>query len=123
MRIPTFTFKEKEIEIVNLGDVHFGNEHYDHDSFQRVVDYIKHKDNCYWLSTGDLLEVAIKSSRVADVYNSLSPEQEYELLIKTLEPIKDKGICLVSSNHHDRLEKETSISVDKSSLLSPLLWT
>lgn len=51
------------IEIVNLGDIHWGNANCDRKAFVGVVNYIKDNPNAYWVSTGDLLNIATKDSK------------------------------------------------------------
>jgi hypothetical protein len=96
----------------NLGDVHRGDESCDVDLFQRAIKMIYKSPDTRWISTGDLLNVALKSSK-SSPYSSLSLEKEVEELAKDLAPIADKCLGFVGSNHHLRLMRETGLNLDK----------
>lgn len=111
MRIPKYTFVDS-VKIYNLGDVHRGNATCDSDLFKKTIQFISQEKEAFWVSTGDLLEVALKNSK-SDVYSAMNPEKEYESIIKELDPIKDKCLGFVESNHHGRFKKDTGMSLDK----------
>lgn len=111
MLIPEYKF-DHSTTIMNLGDVHRGNVAFDKELFRRCVERIKKDDRMYWLSTGDLLEVALKDS-IGDVYTAMNPECEFYQLIDELEPIKHKFLGLVESNHHHRFAKSVGMSLDR----------
>lgn len=112
MDIQKHQFDASQVEILNLGDVHYGDANCDRKLLERTVEYIFDNPNTYWVSTGDVLNVALKGG-VSNVYTSQSPEEEYEECISLLEPIADKCLGLVGSNHHHRIEKEIGMSLDK----------
>ena len=111
MKITKYTFPST-IEIVNLGDLHRGDKCCDVKTFYSVRDYIRRTPNCYWVSTGDLLNVALKSSK-SDVYSSLSLQEELDEFLGEIHGIREKCLGIVSSNHHDRIIKETGINLDR----------
>lgn len=98
--------------LYNLGDVHRGNKNCSVKFFHDVIKTIAEDKNAYWISTGDLLEVATTGS-VSDTYSALSPNEELEILSEELSLISDKCLGFTSSNHHHRTYKETGISLDK----------
>jgi len=100
------------IRIFNIGDVHRGNHNCNTQFLRNVVQIIADNPNYYWISTGDLLEVATKAS-VSSVYESINVQSELELLVRDLSPIKDKCLGFVASNHHNRIDKESGVSLDK----------
>lgn len=108
--LQTYRFNEP-IEIVNLGDVHYGHKNCDINGFNNIVDYIKKNKNVYWVSTGDLMEVNFKSNKTFD-YGNLPLKEELDALYEQLTPIKDKCLGIVGSNHHKRLEKEVGLNLD-----------
>lgn len=110
MNILKYDFSS-DIQVVNLGDVHRGDETCDVKAFLRDIEYIRSHENCYWVSTGDLLNVALKSSK-SNVYTSMSLTKELGIIRKELEPIAKKCLGLVASNHHARLEKDTGLDLD-----------
>ncbi|PZN08942.1 MAG: hypothetical protein DIU69_09350 [Bacillota bacterium] len=49
-----------------------------------------------------MVEAALKSSRHGDVYRSMAPGEERRLLVRELEPVKHKILCITSGNHEAR---------------------
>jgi len=107
----TYQFNEP-IDIVNLGDIHRGNKNCDTNLLKKNIQKIADTGNMYWVSTGDLLETAIKSSK-SSCYESSTPEEELEALAHELEPIKEKCLGFTASNHQNRVRKEVGLSLDK----------
>lgn len=100
-----------KISIVNIGDVHYGHPNCDREGFKNVVKKIRNEKNMYWVSTGDLLEVALINS-LGDVYKSQSLQDELQEVADILKPISKKCFGIVGSNHHERLEKKTGLNLD-----------
>ena len=113
MQLKTYELDRERIEIVNLGDVHYGNINCDTDLLYNNISYIIENPNVYWVSTGDIFEVAIRGSKVADVHESMSLRQEMDILGEMLQPIAHKCFGIVGSNHSDRIERETSLNIDE----------
>jgi len=109
--IPVYKF-ENDISIVNLGDIHRGNNNCDTALLKKIINHIHGDKNTYWVSTGDLLETAVKSSK-SSCYESSTPEEELEALSEELRPIRKKCLGFVASNHQNRIRKEVGLSLDK----------
>jgi len=109
--ILTYRFNES-VKIVNLGDIHRGNGNCNVKFLKHVIGEIEADPNCYWVSTGDLLEVATKHS-VSDVHSARSTQEELDALSEELLPIRDKCLGFVASNHHNRVDKHTGLSLDR----------
>ena len=100
------------ISIVNFGDIHLGDRCCDKKAVYKVAEDIKNNDDLVWVSTGDMLNVALKHSK-SDVYSSMSLKDELKELQDLVEPIKDKCLGIVGSNHHKRLENEVGLNLDE----------
>lgn len=111
MRVRQYRFDDT-IRLFNIGDIHRGDKCCDVKAFHRVVEEVRRSDDAYWVSTGDLLNVALKTS-LSDCYSSLSLEDEKAELIKELSPIAHKCLGFVGSNHHRRLSNATGLNLDK----------
>ena len=109
--IPVYHF-DNDIKIYNLGDIHRGNNNCDTDLLAKNIALIKDDPYAYWVSTGDLLETAIKSSK-SSCYEATTPEEELDALSAELKPIRKKCLGFVASNHQDRIKKEVGLSLDK----------
>lgn len=111
MKIPKYKF-DSDIELMNLGDIHRGSKVHDTKLFQKAINYIKNHNNCFWYSTGDMLDVNIPSSKFFDTASApLSVEQQ--ALYYELDEIADKGLFIVGSNHHKRFERVTGLNLDE----------
>jgi hypothetical protein len=111
MDIPIHRFHDG-ITIMNIGDVHRGDASCNVDLFLKAIDLVLKTPDMYWVSTGDLLNVALKTG-VSDVYTSMSPEKEFQNIKKELAPITGKCLGIVSSNHHRRLKIATGFDLDR----------
>lgn len=101
-----------DVELYNLGDVHRGDANCNVDLWRSILDEIEKKDNALWVSTGDLLNVALSSSK-SDVYTSMSLEKETDCLCEELQNIAHKCVGIVGSNHHNRFDKAVGMSLDR----------
>lgn len=102
----------KTICIANLGDLHYGHAACDRAAVARIVEYIMCTQNLYWVSTGDLLEINIKTSKYY-TYDGLAPAAELTELVKLLKPIRHKCLGITYSNHHDRIKTAVGLSIDE----------
>lgn len=110
MKITQYTFPGS-INLYNLGDVHRGDHACNDALFRKIIDIVERDPVGYWISTGDLLNVALRNSK-SNVYGSMSLEDEMSVLLEELEPIAKKCLGIVKSNHHARFDKETGMSLD-----------
>jgi hypothetical protein len=111
MRIPHYQF-DHGIAIMNLGDVHRGDKNCNVKLFHKAIETIANDDKMYWVSTGDILNVALKTS-LSDCYKSKSLSDELKSIKEELSPIASKCLGFVGSNHHRRLETLTGLSLDE----------
>ena len=109
--IPTHRF-DGDITLVNLADIHRGNNNCDTRLLSNHINKIAEDESVYWVSTGDLLETAIKTSK-SSVYEASTPQEELEALAEELKPIRKKCLGFVASNHQNRIKKDVGLSLDK----------
>jgi len=103
---------DHNVKIYNLGDLHRGQKNCDEDKLHKIISVIEEDENARWVSTGDILETAIKSSK-SSCYDAVSPEEELDLISEELKPIRGKCLGFVASNHQNRVNKEVGLSLDK----------
>jgi len=94
--------KFNKIQILPLGDMHIGDGNCDLDSIKTCIEYIKNTENCYTILNGDLMNNALKSSKSDSYLETMTMEQEQDLLIELLKPIKDKILYMTQGNHEYR---------------------
>lgn len=112
MKIKTKVINAEEIKLYNLGDVHYGSRFCERDKFLKVVEMIKNDDNAYWVSTGDLLEISLASSKIYD-YEALGTQRELRELTEILKPVSHKCLGITESNHHKRIEIVSGLNLDE----------
>lgn len=100
------------IYIVPLGDLHLGNAGCDIDKFQRQVEYIKNKKNCYWIGMGDYLDCINYTDKrfdpdvIPEPFKShLANVVQIQIaeFVKLITPIADKCIGLHRGNHEEKI--------------------
>lgn len=85
-----------------LGDTHVGSKQYNEAFFKQVIDEIAHNDQAYWMGMGDFMENALMGSR-SDVYTqTMPPTEQANYIGDMLEPIKKKGLFMITGNHEQR---------------------
>ncbi len=103
----------KQLELVPISDVHYGNHLFSVKHFERTIEYIKSKDNCVTFLNGDLCECAVRTSK-GDIYQQkVSPQKQRDDMIDLLKPLKGKILGCVTGNHESRIFNDTSIDISK----------
>lgn len=103
--------KLKQVQIVPISDVHYGNPLFSERHFKRTLAYIQKYDDVYTLLNGDLCEAVTIASK-GNIYKQLvEPEMQRDNMIEFLMPIKHKILGMVTGNHELRI-KEIDISKD-----------
>jgi len=100
--------KLKQLKLVIISDLHYGNEYCSEKHFLRTVDWVANTEDCYVMLNGDLCEAVIKTS-VGDIYKqTVSPKQQKKQVAKWLMPIKDRILGMTNGNHERRIAQMTS---------------
>lgn len=96
----TIYSEANQIEIVPFGDLHSPSPNCRMDKFKDLVSYIADTQNCYAIGMGDLLDaIVITDKRFDPSEKDTNLDEQTERLKLTLEPIKDRIICLLTGNH------------------------
>lgn len=89
-------------QLMVLGDMHIGDELCDLDLIKETINYVKKTKDCYVILNGDLINNALKTSKSDSYLETMTIEEEQDLLIELLTPIKDKILVMASGNHENR---------------------
>lgn len=103
------------VEVVFLGDVHYGSPQCDLKRFTGWIDYCV-KNNIYVYLMGDLIEVGTKTSVGAGVYEQkLNPDEQVDDIIEMLRPLGDKKLIIGNhlGNHEQRIYKDSGVNITK----------
>lgn len=111
----------QELQVLLMGDVHWGAAHVDTDLLDNVLDYIEeNRDHLRILLMGDEIELATRHSIGSGIYEqTLIPQQQIEEFVAMMKPYSDLIDGIITSNHVDRCFKETGVNVTK--LMADLL--
>lgn len=101
----------KEIEIVPLADIHFGDPNCNITELKRIIDYINKTPNCYCILNGDLINNATKSSCSDSYSEMIPPSKQLEQVAELLNPIKNKILAITGGNHEFRTWKMDGIDL------------
>lgn len=95
-----------QIAIYPISDVHLGAIEHAADAWDEFLRKL-YADNAYVILCGDLLNNALRSTGFANPFDeTMRPMQAKKTMIKYLEPIKDRILCVVTGNHERRTSKE-----------------
>lgn len=89
-------------QLMVLGDMHIGDELCDLDLIKETIDYVKRTKDCYVILNGDLINNALKTSKSDSYKEQMTIEDEQDLLIELLTPIKDRILVMATGNHEYR---------------------
>lgn len=82
--------------------MHIGDELCDLDLIRETIDYVKKNKDCYVILNGDLINNALKTSKSDSYKEQMTIEEEQDLLVELLMPIKDKILVMATGNHEYR---------------------
>jgi len=92
-----------EVRITLLSDLHVGHPYCDEEVIVRTVERIAKEDKHFLILNGDLIECVTRTSP-GDIYRLKypSPDEQVEVLVSILDPVKDRILGVVSGNHELR---------------------
>ena len=93
---------KNSFQLMVLGDMHIGDELCDLDLIRETIDYVKKNKDCYVILNGDLINNALKTSKSDSYKEQMTIEEEQDLLVELLMPIKDKILVMATGNHEYR---------------------
>jgi UDP-2,3-diacylglucosamine pyrophosphatase LpxH len=99
-----------ELRVIGMNDLHFGSEAIDLGLLNRIATNIdRNRHNTRILINGDIIEGVTKQSK-GDLYEQkLSPREQIQMAADYFMPYKDLIDCVVSGNHDQRIQNETSL--------------
>lgn len=106
-------FSKKYLDLLFIGDIHFGNKYYDKEALDKALNYArKNKSRCRIILMGDLLELATKSSVGRSVYDEDYPtNRQFDIAVSTFKEFKDIIDCVLEGNHEERIIRDTSFEI------------
>lgn len=109
-----------KVEIVPIGDIHYGNPCFTEKSEIKLdgyLEWILNNDGAYAILMGDLIESA---NERATFKLKVTPQEQYEWVLNKLEPLakEDKLLSMLSGNHENWLMIDKGFDIIKTMSLS-----
>lgn len=101
------------LELVPISDVHVGSRSAAVDQFQALLADLPHHPHRRMVLLGDLGNYALKDSRSNCYEDPLHPQDELDLLLRWLRPVKDRISGLVPGNHEERIFRSAGIDISR----------
>lgn len=111
MRVINFDYnkvitKSRPLIVYVFSDTHIGNMGTDEKWLKKNIQMCKN-ENANWLHLGDWCEAVAPRDKRFDIRTCKNPIlEQYDRAIELFEPIKDKGICILTGNHDEKIAKE-----------------
>ena len=94
------------IEVLPISDVHYGAVEHNAEAWEKLLKYVCDNSHVYVIIGGDMMNNATRSS-VSNIFEeTVRPRDQKRYMVKALEPIRDKVLCLVPGNHERRSVKD-----------------
>lgn len=97
-----------DIIIYPLADIHLGAAEHQAEAWISVCKEILNQPNAYVVLNGDLINNSTRSSIGVDgiFAETMRPREQKKLMVKMLEPLRDRILCITSGNHERRSIKD-----------------
>lgn len=105
---------ESVVRLYPLPCLHVGAPQSDVSFIKKHLKRIADDENGYWVYMGDGGECVTPGSKGSIFEQLYNPQQQLDILVELLSPIKHKGWFAIRGNHGNRIYKETGLSFDKS---------
>lgn len=96
----------KDINIYPVADVHLGAVEHDEEAWSSFLKKVKAED-AYLILAGDLLNNGVRSCKFTNPFEeTIRPRDAKQRMVKYLEPVRDRILCVVTGNHERRTYKD-----------------
>src|SRR5574341_90973 len=116
IQIKIDTHKEKltlpKITLYPLVCMHIGAAQCDMKFLKEHIRRIKNDPYARWVYMGDGGECVTKNSKGAIYAQLMSPQDQLDMCVDLLIPIKEKGLLAIRGNHGHRIYKDSGLSFD-----------
>lgn len=97
---------DSDIVIYPLADIHLGAAEHQAEAWIAMCREITSQENAYCVLNGDLINNATRSS-VSNIFDeTMRPREQKKLMVKMLEPLRDRILCITTGNHERRSIKD-----------------
>lgn len=97
---------DKDVTIYPIADVHLGAMEHNEEAWQTFLKKVEN-ENAYLILAGDLLNNSVRSAKFANPFDEvIRPREAKNRMVKYLEPLKDRILCIVGGNHERRTSRD-----------------
>ena len=105
---------DRQIEILPLGDIHFGARGFDEEKWNHTKEYLNNNPEVYLIMVGDESNMSLRHSCGTPWDDCMTPQEQVDWVISELTPYKERILAAVGSNHFtNRVIKDTGINISK----------
>ena len=102
------------VNLFTLGDLHIGHKACDLDRIKSTINLIAKMPNARVILMGDIIDAGLRTSIGGGTFdNDFPPQEQFDLAVELLMPIKNKIYGIHSGNHSRRIYNNTSLEIDK----------
>lgn len=95
-----------DITIIPVSDVHLGARECMEQQFMSFIETVSKSDGTYLVLGGDMINNCTRSS-VSNIFEeTMRPSDQKKMMVKILEPVREKILCAVGGNHERRSNKD-----------------
>jgi hypothetical protein len=105
--------KESCVRLYPLVCMHVGAAQCDMEFITEHIERLRKDPNGKGIYLGDGGECVTRLSKGGIYEQLLSPQQQHDVIVEMLDPVKDKLLFGIRGNHGHRIYKETGLSFDK----------
>ena len=91
-----------DLHIYPISDVHLGAAEHMEREWKHFCDHLLEDPNAYIILGGDLINNGTRTSVTNIFEETMRPREQKKIMVKMLEPLRDKILCAVSGNHERR---------------------
>ena len=113
MKIRSYKFRDRDIYLIPIGDVHIGDKSFNKESEEKLrgyINWVKETPNAYVFLMGDLVNCATRTSVSSPFEQNLNLGEQIKRIVNLLSPIKNKILGAIDGNHEIRLKDYTGYS-------------
>ena len=104
--------RKKQLKIIPLGDLHYGNPAFNMELYEKWLNVAKTSKHKVILLNGDLLEF-LDSNRFYKPKDYINVNEQLDFIIDTLKPFKKDILCNLNGNHGTRTMKQYDLDTDQ----------
>lgn len=105
--------KFKEVIIVPVSDVHYGNPMFSKRHLEKTIEFINSAPNIYTILNGDLAECVIKTSKGDLSSQKARVDEQFQYIRDVFMPIKHRILGITQGNHERRIDEAVTVDLCK----------